>query len=109
MYGSTVWLVRERAVYAACLRTLGHAQRSCGRNAGITDEFIGDDGQHIVVVGWFNGRRGTLAHEFSHVAFAVLHRVGIPVENGQPNEAFCYLVGWLIDEFDELTKAKQYE
>lgn len=50
------------------------------------------------VMGVFDGTIGTFTHELSHVVFHLLGDVGIPLEDGGGNEAFAYLIGFLMHE-----------
>lgn len=52
----------------------------------------------VFFVGVFNNRLSTLVHEINHICFFLLAHVGVPVEPGAPNEAFCYLSGYLFNE-----------
>ncbi len=49
------------------------------------------------IIGVFNGRESTLAHECAHMAFDICHRVGVSVETGAANETFCHLISRLMD------------
>lgn len=57
-------------------------------------------GIEINVVGMFSKENGTIAHEFAHTSFFILDYVGVTVGGmEQKNEAFCYLLGYLIREY----------
>ncbi|MDE9528072.1 hypothetical protein [Xenorhabdus bovienii] len=49
------------------------------------------------IIGVFNDKNSTLAHECAHVAFDICHRVGVNVSTGEANETFCYLISRLIE------------
>lgn len=49
------------------------------------------------IIGVFNGKPSTLAHECAHMAFDICHRVGVNVETGAANETFCHLISRMID------------
>lgn len=49
------------------------------------------------IVGVFNGKSSTLAHECTHAAFDICHRVGIDIDTGAANETFCHLVSRLVE------------
>ena len=49
------------------------------------------------IIGVFNGKSSTLAHECAHMAFDICHRVGVSVETGSANETFCHLISRMID------------
>ncbi|OOH91875.1 hypothetical protein BMT54_01835 [Pasteurellaceae bacterium 15-036681] len=48
--------------------------------------------QDIHLLGVFDGRVSTLAHEAAHIVFDICHLVGVEVESGKANETFCYLL-----------------
>lgn len=62
----------------------------------------------VILMGVFDGRNGTLAHEAAHAAFFILDAVGVPVEPGEANEAYCYLLGDIFEAFapDLIKQAK---
>lgn len=47
------------------------------------------------VIGVFNGKLSTIAHECAHMAFDICSRVGVDVEPGRANETYCYLMSRL--------------
>lgn len=49
------------------------------------------------IIGVFNGKISTLAHECSHIAFDICGIVGVPVSAGEANETFCYLISRLVE------------
>lgn len=102
LYNVTVWLIRDRNDYSDALAVFGIEMQVEGKPAGLVDSLLGaDDGRLQLLVGWFDGRRGTFAHEIAHAAFAVCKFVGIPTPCTEANEAYCYIVGWLTDALDE--------
>lgn len=62
-------------------------------------EWMQNGSHNLYMIGVFDGRNGTLAHEAAHIAFFILHVVGVPVVPGEPNEAFCYLLGEIYEAF----------
>lgn len=52
----------------------------------------------IYVVGVFDRTIDTLIHELAHATFSLLGDVGIPVASGEDNEAFTYVIGWMVRE-----------
>ncbi|HEX8894449.1 MAG TPA: hypothetical protein VF783_14055 [Terriglobales bacterium] len=52
------------------------------------------------VIGVFDGAVDTFVHELAHTVFHLLGDVGIPVESGEANEAFTYMLGhWMREIF----------
>ncbi|MFA8126311.1 hypothetical protein, partial [Escherichia coli] len=49
------------------------------------------------VIGVFNGKLSTIAHECAHMAFDICSRVGVDVEPGRANETYCYLMSRLVE------------
>lgn len=75
---------------------------------GISKTYFNDGGNQISVVGIFGKRKSVIAHEFSHAAFHILGRVGIVIEQDSANEAFTYLLSYLMDRYDEeMTKKRK--
>lgn len=56
-----------------------------------------DGGMDIHLLGWFDQKPSTLAHESAHLIFDICHEIGIRVESGQANETFCYLLDSLVE------------
>lgn len=61
---------------------------------------VSNDGYVIHIIGLFNGKSSTLAHECAHMAFDICHRVGVNVEAGAENETFCHLVSRMVEFCD---------
>ena len=53
-------------------------------------------GKDIYLLGVFDGRVSTLAHEAAHIVFDICRSVGIEVEAGKANETFCYLLDAIV-------------
>lgn len=64
---------------------------------GLTIRYLNDEGR-TYVIGVFDRTIDTFTHELAHVTFFLLHDVGIPVENGEANEAYAYAIGFLMRE-----------
>jgi hypothetical protein len=58
----------------------------------------------IFIIGVFNSKSSTLAHECAHIAFDICKRVGVVVEQGRANETYCYLISSLFDFCDKQMK-----
>lgn len=54
-------------------------------------------GLDIHLIGVFDNKPSTIAHEVAHIVFDICHTVGIEVQTGQANETFCYLLDCLVD------------
>lgn len=50
----------------------------------------------IHLVGVFDGRCSTLAHECAHIIFDICDHAGVRVVTGEANETFCYLLDALF-------------
>lgn len=69
------------------------------QSAGLFRHFHNaETGDNVYLIGVFNNQYGTLAHEASHAAFAILDTVGVDVSADEPNETFCYLLGYIVRE-----------
>lgn len=51
----------------------------------------------LYVIGVFNGKQSTLAHECAHIAFDICSDVGVNAAPGEANETFCYLMSRLVE------------
>lgn len=49
------------------------------------------------IIGVFNGKESTLAHECAHIAFDICSCAGVTVQPGEANETYCYLISRLVD------------
>ncbi|MBJ9110088.1 hypothetical protein I5449_01625 [Citrobacter sp. FDAARGOS_156] len=53
----------------------------------------------LLIMGVFVHEPSVLAHEACHLAFEICHHVGIPTNNNEMNETFCYLVQRIVYAF----------
>ena len=60
----------------------------------------------LFAIAVFNPLPSVIAHECAHIAFRLLGRVGVPVQEGKANEAFCYLLDWLVTQVTALVPTK---
>lgn len=58
------------------------------------------------VIGVFNGKLSTIAHECAHMAFDICSRVGVDVESGRANETYCYLMSRLVEFCERHIKSR---
>lgn len=96
-YGDLIRFTRSRKEWAAAVQADSYA------NSGDELGHLDADGicwwsPNGYVVGVFNGKPGTLAHELSHACLTMLDRRGIDVQEAN-QEPFCYLLGHLITYF----------
>ena len=61
-------------------------------------------GKDIYLLGVFDGRVSTLAHEAAHIVFDICRSVGVEVEAGKANETFCYLLDAIVSFASEYIK-----
>lgn len=74
-------------------------------NAGCALRIYGQKhGGKRYIIGLFDRSFNTLAHESAHVCFYILGERKVPIEQNESNEAFCYLLGWMVDRFKYLVK-----
>lgn len=74
---------------------------TCLDRRGAANTFRSLTGQRdIHLVGVFDGRRATLAHECAHIVFDICEYAGVRVVPGEANETFCHLLDALF-EFGE--------
>ena len=53
----------------------------------------------LLIIGVFVHEPQVLAHEVCHIAFEICHHVGVPTNNNEMNETFCYLVQRIMYAF----------
>lgn len=53
----------------------------------------------LLIIGVFIHEPQVLAHEVCHIAFEICHHVGVPTNNNEMNETFCYLVQRIMYAF----------
>lgn len=61
-------------------------------------------GKDIYLLGVFDGKASTLAHEAAHIVFDICRSVGVEVEPGKANETFCYLLDAIVSFASEHMK-----
>lgn len=80
----------------------GHMPEYIGTPDGMTSSLEADDGDFLILVGWFEfegqWRYSTLAHECSHAAFRICGRHGVHLEPDN-NEVHAYLLSGMMDCF----------
>lgn len=75
---------------------------------GVSESFSNSrTGEKFFLIGVFyeDEDGSTLAHECGHLAFSILKRVGVDPTEGA-NEAYCYLLGWLVSEIGKVLRKK---
>lgn len=97
MYHQRVDLCSTRE---ACIKTLNNRWRKSGHDLVGIDYLKDTDGLTVeideaLVLGVFDGKLATLAHECVHLATRTLRIHGIPITH-QNDEAIAYLVGWFF-------------
>jgi hypothetical protein len=97
LYGGTVWFAQSIVDTQICASLLGAEAPPDGCD-GLCYEWHSYMGKRILLVLAPPTDVPTLAHEISHATFKILGYVGVPVENDAANEAFCYLMGYLMQE-----------
>ncbi|WP_241596001.1 hypothetical protein [Rosenbergiella epipactidis] len=98
----TVIFCRDFSEWRFIHSQIGIDQEEDGSNGKSHTYSNGSEVMHII--GLFNGKNSTLAHECSHMAFDICSRVGVEVEAGKANETFCYLVSKIFEFCDKNNK-----
>ena len=65
---------------------------------GLCIRYRSDADGRVYAIGVFDGTIDTFMHELAHAAFFILGDVGVPVEDGGNNEAYTYLLGFMVRE-----------
>lgn len=63
-----------------------------------------EGGGWVWFVGVFDGKPGTVAHESFHAAVRILSTVDVPIQKNAANETAAYLIGWLVDTFNQVSQ-----
>lgn len=53
----------------------------------------------LLILGWFNGKQSTLAHECSHAVWRIMGTIGY-LPSHCNNEPFAYLLGHMVGFFN---------
>lgn len=83
--------------WEAAHNELGAEPKMLGRSGAANTFRELNGGQDIYLIGAFDGKPSTLAHEVAHIVFDICHFVGIEVESGKANETFCYLLDTIVE------------
>lgn len=108
VYHRTVYVFtdRERWIHAVCA-TLDYTVEEARKDAAGKGVCAWDaDIAKTCYVGVFDKKVGTLSHEMTHAAYAILDAVSVPF-NIENNEALAYLVGYLVDEGERIVRGKR--
>jgi hypothetical protein len=99
IYGGTIVLCKSKSEYEQAESYLKvHDESRELPNGGVCQTLINERGNRMYLVGVFDKSSATLAHELAHACFFICRDVGIPTPAGDANEAFCYLLGYLMIE-----------
>lgn len=93
-YDATLYFTTSRKTFLKLRARYTANEVDLANTVGMASNF-NDGSTHIV--GVFNGRASTFAHEMSHVVFTVLAARDIPI-SADNSEVFCYLLGNLMDK-----------
>jgi hypothetical protein len=97
LYNQHLWVATTVADFNACRKFLGLTEvTAC---SGCACRMVNEKtGQLLYLAGVFEPSLATLVHELAHTTFFILDDLGIPVEGGENNEAFCYLLDALYTQ-----------
>lgn len=91
-------LLREREEAKIYLAKLGLEWDMSGFN-GFAYSHQREGKAPLLIMGIFLHEPSVLAHEACHIAFEICHHVGVPTNNNEMNETFCYLVQRIVYAF----------
>ena len=96
LYGGRVYVFTGKKKVALARTYLKLPPRDKGREYGFCEHSVhSETGDSLYLIGWFNGKWDTLAHEIAHACFFSLAYAGIDVRESA-GEAFCYLLSDLL-------------
>lgn len=97
LYGGSVRLHRTpETLHADRRRLFGPACKPLPPADGRVCQITAESSGVCYLLGWFDGRASTLAHECSHIAFMALDRAGIDARHAH-GEPHCHLMHRLIE------------
>lgn len=92
-----IYLCRTKDEWINAHKTLGGNATLLDRAGGANTFKNTQGGLDIHLIGVFDNKPSTIAHEVAHIVFDICQTVGIEVKTGQANETFCYLLDYLVD------------
>lgn len=103
--GHSVYLCVNKEEWEAAHLSLGVEAKMLDRK-GTANSFQSLSGQDDVhLLGVFDGKTSTLAHEAAHIVFDICHLIGVDVQAGKANETFCYLLDHIMQFAEPYIKA----
>lgn len=93
-----VILLRDRQEASEYLGKLGLSFDLDGFN-GFAYSHVRKGKPPLLIMGVFLHEPSVLAHEACHIAFEICNHVGVPTNNNEMNETFCYLVQRIVYAF----------
>lgn len=96
LYGGTLWLTQSIEDTQICAALLGR-EDSLEGCSGMTFPWLQYKGKRILLVMTLAACVPTLTHELAHATFNILDYAGVAV-SAADDEAFCYLLGHLMQE-----------
>lgn len=104
LYSGTIHVATSHKQFNTVLKFFDLEPEEHLPNAGCALRIYSKRGQKRYIIGLFDRSFNTLAHESAHVCFYILGERKVPVIDDASNEAFCYLLGWMVDRFKYLVK-----
>lgn len=96
IYGGTLWFAQSREDATICAALL-EGEEPPDACAGLTYPWLQYKGKQVLLVMALAADIPTLTHELAHATFNILGYVGVAVSPAN-DEAFCYLLGHLMQE-----------
>lgn len=97
LYGGTLWFAQSIEDAGVCASLLEASPPPDGAD-GLSYPWLSYQGKRVLLIVLLGADVATLAHELAHATFRILGYVGVPVENDAANEAFCYMLGYLMEK-----------
>lgn len=93
-YDVTLYFITSRKAYAKTRAKFLKGKINLKDCVGMSSHF---NNGNVQLVGVFDGKPCTLAHEVAHMCFKVLEECGIPTDH-LTSEAFCYLMSSVVSK-----------
>jgi len=106
IYELEVWFANDEADARAFLRKHGGDPEVMDDCLGICHQWTDKNGRGWRLMGAFDGKVGTVAHEAVHLGLDILDACGVREVQGGNQEALAFLVGWIVAEMLRIFPAK---
>lgn len=106
IYELEVWFSNDEADARAFLKKHDCDPSFLDDCLGVCHQWTDSSGRGWRMMGVFDGKAGTVAHESVHLGLDILDACGVREVQGGSQEALAFLVGWIVAEMLRIFPAK---